>query len=309
MSHEGQDLHRVWTAEQFYWALLDASVLPRGFMRPGVSDQRLGYLFEAELPTTIEHIHCVYTRVHGRRYLACGIERDRIESDHSLRDALSLGPDAVPDFLALPRLIDARPINLLTGCYEPAALRAQRRRWISESVVLFGLILVAILLGLSRRITLIRQSTEQVRQAQQSLFDDLYPVATAGRSSQPRALRLLAELRMLERTRGRAAQTTVVREPDAAYSLSLFLGQWPVGAPVLTESISVSPGSLTLTGRLPSVIRAEEFVAGFKLPDAWQSRQPQIAVVTDGVRLTWRLTPRDLPVGSPDGRPTLRGAH
>lgn len=71
----------------------------------------------------------------------------------------------------------------------------------------------------------------------------------------------------------------------------------------MTESISVTPASVTLIGLLPTAPAAQGFVSAFQLPDAWEARQPQISTVSDGVRLTWRLTRR------PDSRDIADGSR
>ena len=94
-----------------YWAVLDASMLPR---RPGSpSGRQLGYLFEEVLPVPIESVHAVYLPLHGQHYLACGADEALVRAAHD-NGALALVPTELPPFvvesaavvLGLPELDD-----------------------------------------------------------------------------------------------------------------------------------------------------------------------------------------------------------
>jgi len=285
--------HLTWPAHRFYWAVLDASVLPRGIAKRRPNPERLGYLFESELPVAIDRIHAVYLPVGDNRYVACGVEHERIHAEASLHEALTLTPDQVPEVFAPQGAVDPQSFNLLCGPHEPAPVRRHRRRFMAESAGIATLVLLAIVLGIERRIDARDRATMELQAKRQVVYDELYPPATSAPSAQPAPLRLLAELRQLERTRGGVTEAAGIEEPQAAFTLEALLELWPTDHPIRTESISVTPASVTLVALLPSAPLAQEFVSAFDLPDEWEARQPQISTVTDGVRLTWRLVRRE----------------
>ncbi len=284
--------HTVWPARRFYWALLDASVLPKGLARRRPDPRSLGYLFESQLPVPIDRVHAVYLPMSDHRYLACGVEHERLDVDVSLHEAITLAPDGVPEDVLPDGTVNLQTINLLCGPHEPDPVRRERRRLIGESTALAALLLLLIVFGAERRIGAWNRETEDVLAGRQVIYDELYPPATSAPSAQPASLRLVAELRQLKRTRGGTTQSINLDEPQSGRTLAALFERWPSGQPILTESISVTPASLTLVGLLPTAPLAQEFVAGFELPAEWEARQPQISAVNDGVRLTWRLVRR-----------------
>lgn len=301
--------HIVWPAYRFYWALLDASVLPRGLMHRKPDPKGLGYLFEAELPVPIDRVHAVYLPMGDRQYLACGVEHEKLDEDESLGGALTLVPDGLPEEVFPQGTVDPQTINLLCGPHEPVPVRRQRRRLIVECAGLAALILLLIVFGAERRIGAWNRATEDVQANRQDVYEDLYPPATSAPSAQPASLRLLAELRQLERTRGGAAHSIDLEEPQSGRTLAALLEHWPSGKPILTESINVTPASVALVGLLPTAPMAQEFVTGFELPAQWEARQPQISAVSDGVRLTWRLVRRQNPPQASNPSDTASGSE
>lgn len=291
----------VWPAHRFYWAVLDASVVPGGLLHRRPSDEALGFLFESELPVPIDRIHAVYVPVKRNRFIACGVEHDRILESAELHDALTLGPEAFPSDLRTDLEVDVGSINFLTGRHEPVPVKRERRRLLLESAASVALITAAVAFGAERRIGAWHRATGEMMSARESAFNDLYPPQSTAPSSQPPALRLVAELRQLERTRGGAAQSVSSDDPQAAQLLASLLERWPSQQPIMTESLSVTPESVTLVGLLATAPAAQDFVSAFDLPDQWEARQPQISAVTNGVRLTWRLVPRVIPHEAADG--------
>jgi len=293
MSLIPQPQHDVtWPAHRFYWSRLDASVLPRRLLGGRPDPQALGYLFESDLPLPIDRIHAVYVPVDDHRFIACGIEHERLATDASLREALTLGPDEIPEDVVQGGAVDPRSINLLCGPHEPAPVRREVRRFIVESAAVAALLLLAVVLGAERRMNAWDRATAELQSERQAVYDDLYPRATSAPSAQPAPLRLVAERRRLERTRGSAVRSTDLEEPPSGRTLASLLQRWPTDQPIMTESISVTPASVTLIGLLPTAPLAQDFVSAFDLPDEWEARQPQISAVADGVRLTWRLIRR-----------------
>lgn len=283
--------HLTWSADRFYWAILDASVLPPSFLRRRVDEDRLGYLFESNLPLPADEVHAVYVPLGGDRYLACGIEHERLRADLP-GDAITLGPDALPESVAQARHIDPGLINLLTGPHEPHLVRRERRRFLTLASALGALLTIVIMWGLERRIARADALANDVRQHARTIYERLYDPATTSPSVQPAPLRLLAELRQLRRTRSGAASATGIEESHSARTLASFLENWPRDHLMQTESLSVTASSVTLIGLLPSATQAQAFVEAFDPPTQWQASQPQVSAVSGGVRLTWRFSRR-----------------
>src|SRR4051812_38964886 len=85
--------------ERFFWAVLDASVLPRRITDP---KRQLGYLFEGVLPISIESVQAVYARIHGtRQFVGCGIERKNLQVvlGEQPKDLVHFGPESLPNFV------------------------------------------------------------------------------------------------------------------------------------------------------------------------------------------------------------------
>lgn len=295
------DRHIRWPADRFYWAQIDASVLPKTLVHRGPDTKRLGFLFEAVLPVSIDRVQACYVPLGGRHYLACGVDHERLATDLP-RNALTLSPDSIPAGIAGDREIDARSINLLTGAHEPAPVRRERRRYTIESAALAALVVLALVLGMERRIDALDRGVETIRQRRHSIHTELYGPGAAA-SVQPPSVRLLAELRHLERTHHEATTSSAVEPPRADATLTSLLSAWPRAHPVRTESISVTPTSITLIGLLPDADGAQAFISAFPAPPEWDANQPQIGAVGDGVRLTWRWQRRSA------SAPTVKAAE
>ncbi len=286
-------LHHVsWPADRFYWAVLDGSMVPKRPLHRRQNEEALGYLFEAELPVPIDRVHAVYVPVNGNRFIACGIEHDRLVENAEIKGALTLSPQAIPPELISNDDATVGSFNLLTGRHEPESVGRERRRLFIESAAAIVLIAVAVAFGAERRIGAWNRAAAETVSAREAVFDDLYPPQSTAPSSQPPALRLVAELRQLERTRGDAVESIYSDDPQSLRVLAFLFERWPAQQPIMTESLSVTPESVTLVGLLPTAPAAQVFVSAFELPDQWEARQPQISAVTNGVRLTWRLVPR-----------------
>lgn len=288
---EHQGPHQIWPADRFYWAILDASILPPSLLRRRVDERRLGYLFESALPLPADEVHAVYVPLGGDRYLACAIEHERLRADLP-RDAVTLSPGALPEAIAETRHIDPGSINLLTGPHEPNLVRRERRRCLVLASTLGALLTIVIMWGLEQRISREEALAEAARQHARAIHERLYDPATTSPSVQPAPLRLLAELRQLRRTRSSATSAVGLEEPDSARTLASFLENWPTDHLMQTESLSVTPSSVTVIGLLPSATQAQAFVEAFDPPTQWQASQAQVSAVSGGVRLTWRFSRR-----------------
>ncbi|MCC6910312.1 MAG: hypothetical protein IT430_20450 [Phycisphaerales bacterium] len=275
--------HLVWPAERFFWGVLDTSALPSRLGRSRPDPKQLGFLFEEMLPCPIEDVQAVYLPQPGRRFIACGILRTQLEQLPAA--TLTLAPQCAPSDIIGDAPLDCRQINLLTGPFEPAPLRRLRRAARRDLIAIAALLLLVLWLGAQRRITALDAARANLDEMRGGVYSSLLD-ASAPPSSQPPALRLLAELRQLRATR--AERSTSLPQPESARSLEALLRQWPGDQPVRTESISITSSAITVIGVLPTPEQAQRFAGAFEALPGWQARQPQVDSTGDGVRLTLR---------------------
>ena len=289
--------HVQWSAADFYWAVIDTTSLPR---RLGpINHEQLGYLFERSLPLPIDDVHAVYVRIgKSKRYVACGVDRARL-SDALLPDALSLAPEGLPDWIDEDAaMASADRFNLLTGEFEPRALRRPRRRAALEIIAAILVVAAVLVIGFERRIAAARNTAgtiESQRTAllQEVLANSLTPTAL------PSDVRMTAELRTLRQTRTTDAPS--IELTDVSERLAMLLGRWPAGVHLRTQSLSATADSITLRGLLESVESSQTFVDAFQGLPPWRVQQPSVRTTRDGIDMELRLTAAKAP--GPGGTP------
>ena len=280
--------HARWPCECFYFAVLDTSLLPKGTR---VTDEQLGYLFEAELPEPIESLHAIYRRIEGAKYLACGVSTERIANARdALADAVSLTPQTLPPYMWKETLgfRGAETLNLLGGAFEPATIRRLRRRVAMVGLAAVVLAFSTLLLGIERRIEVANDRARSAEVAIARRVDLVLPPASAANPLPP-LLRLAAELRTLERTRGvdlgRSGDSG-----DAVDSLVSLLRAWPTDLPSRTETLVVSESSLHAQTQVASNDRADQLARSLSQLPGWSMDFPRVDAAKDNVRvaLSWK---------------------
>lgn len=266
--------HLQWPAERFYWAVLDASVLPaRARSGSGRSAQRLGYLFENVVPgVPIEEVHSVYRRLKGRqrRFVACGVPGTVLEGVDP--DTVTLRPRSLPSFIQED--LDPACLNVLTGPYVPGAVRRLRRRWRAHVGVMLVVGVAALLVGAERRVQAVQKQHDDVIAARTLVLEQvLGPRTRATGSSQPPELRLTAELRRLEQTRN--PDVAIAQVASGSSILSELLSRWPGDVHARTESIVVAPTSITVRASVDTMAEAQRFADAFVGLRGWRLRQPR----------------------------------
>jgi hypothetical protein len=263
-----------WPANRFYWAVLDGSLV-RGRIRParGRSAKRLGYLFESVIPgVPIEDVHAIYRRLkgHQRRFIACGLPSGALDAIDP--EAVTLTPGSLPSFIQED--VEPAGLNMLTGQYLPGAIRRLRRRWLTHIGVVLIVCAAALFAGLERRVQAVRDQLDDVIAARSLVLEQVLGAQTsATASSQPLDLRLTAELRRLEQTRN--ADVSLTEVADSSAVLNDLLTLWPSEVHALTESISVTPTSITVRAAVATMADAQEFADAFAGLGGWRLRQPQ----------------------------------
>lgn len=270
--------HVRWPADRFYWAVIDASVLP-GRSRP--TPKRLGFLFEDVLPgLAIEDVHAVYRRLDGSpaRYLACGLPREVLETQVPL-ETLQLLPESLPPFVE--DSIDPAEINLLTGSYAPPALRAARTKWLLHAAAALFACTVLVVLGFERRVHASRQHLDDLDGARTGLIEQVLGPQPAGSSALPVYERLKVERRRLEQTRLTGGEIT--DPPDAALTLAAVLKHWPTDLRAETETLSVGPSSIDVGATVPTMADAQRLAESLGQLPGWTLMPPRSEARRDSV--------------------------
>lgn len=281
----------TWPADRFYWATLPPGIIHRdGVLSPGATE-----LVRDQVPVPMEQLHAVvilapHTSVSGgndrdSRSIVCMIEREELRTLDS--GVLMLTPEAIPACVS-PQGMDAPDpsrLNLLTGEFEPRAIRSHHHR---RAAIVLGAIAIscaAVAMDLSRR-------TESLRAAARD--DDAAAHAVLARVSGSDAPDAIALERELEQLRAIASPSGHAISFDAPRALAEIVGAWPSdtgpshsgpsnagasnagpsAACALPQSLSVRPDMSTITVRTPGAPAA--FLAAWKTPAGWSSAEPRV---------------------------------
>ncbi len=307
------DQHVRWSANRFYWAVIDASSLVDTPGAGGIRNRRaqqLGYLFERSLPgLAIDDVHARYQPMNSgeqHTYLACGLLKTTLERDVDPQ-AISLAPEAIPQFISssngtiAPR-IDPDKFNLLTEAFEPLAIQRSRRRWITV-IAIFMLICAGLGAGgLARRAVAIDTSTVFIDNQAKTLIADTLGPATGSAARIPASLRLTAELRRLEQTRAPAPGTPgspgapgtsgTRQAPEVLPgTLTAILQRWPGDLHVQAESLSLTSSSITIRAQVPTMADAQRFADALIDIPGWSLTQPRSEARRGHVDVTLRFEP------------------
>ena len=276
---QSTDVHVRWPTERFYWAVLDASVIPGGRR---ASPAQLGYLLEPTVPQPIEELHAIYHPLPERRYLACALARAELDSVPAT--ALTLTPASIPHFVEADIGADlgAERLNLLTGPCTPTAVRRHHRRWLVQVAALCAACALIVLLGFERRIRAQDLHHRELTEATDAIYRQALGGARSA-SALPLELQLESEWRSLRQTRTAALPRD---EPDAAVSLAHLLSLWPADIPLQTQSLLVSPDSIHVTGQVATTQGAQQISDALEPIAGWNMRHPVVRSVGDQVSLT-----------------------
>jgi hypothetical protein len=293
--------------EQFYWALLAP---PKSGRAQSINGKQLGYLFENVLPVPIEQVQAVYARTSEGKFIACGMDREQLS--HHANGHVHLGPATLPNAIDAP--IETARLNLLVGEFEPKAITNLRIRWTWSLSAIILACAVVLTVGMHRRTASYQATIADINSVRQDVLAQVLGDSASGGGGgsgggsggggggQPAELRLTAELRRLRQTRqapsGADSQLT-----DVTPLLAELLAAWP--SPdvfVRTETISVTPTSITVRGLVPTSDEAQVLATSLESTKSsgadprsggggWSIRQPQITSVRDGVQFVMQLAP------------------
>jgi hypothetical protein len=271
--------HVRWPCERFYFALLDTSVLPPG---ERVTDIRLRFLFEPELPEPLDNVQAGFARVDERRWLACAAPKAALRDDLP-KKTLTLSPSDLPQFVgeAIGTQVSPDRLNVLVGEFEPTPIRSLRRRSLLLGAIA-GVVLFALVdLGIERRIGSARDDLDRLRAARDDIV--LKALGTTPNSQQlPSELRLAAELRSLRQTRRQSE--SVHAAPDAADTLVDLLRRWPSDVPTRTETVVVTDTTVHAAGTVARSDDAQDLATKVHDLPGFEMGFPSVQSAPDGWR-------------------------
>jgi hypothetical protein len=296
-AQHASDRHLVWPAARFYFALLDASALPAS---ERITEERLRYLLEAELPEPLDDVHAVFRSAGPRRWLACALPRAELARD--LPDtAITLVPDSIPGPFrsAIETPLAPADFQLLVGDYEPKPVRLARRHMLVATAAASALALAVVLLGFQRRIAAELDRAEQQRVERSDLIAQALGPPSAQQPLPPE-LRLVAELRALRQTRRQADSVASVR--DVSDVLIDLLARWPRDLPTRTDALIVSEGAVHARGSVAESDHAQALATAMSGLAGFTESFPSVQTTSDGWRfaLEWRANKSTS--ASPGGR-------
>ncbi len=276
-----------WPAEEFYWALLDRSLVRR---RSRGSDEQLGYLFEPLIPQSLEEIHAVYEPLPDNRILACGASREALAEVPE--GVMRLTPSELPLFVtaAIPDLhdsFDINRLNLLRGDFLPPKLRKLRRKWAMLMAFIAIACALIVSVGQARRATMHNVQRNEFNVQTATIYEQV--LGPAYRSSAlPPALQLEAHVRELRQTRSNA--THIEKPPNAGVTLAKVLQRWPSDLFLETESIHVTEDAVHIQGKVGTAADAQAFASYFEGMEGWRLQQPSLRSSSNGVQIAVRLS-------------------
>lgn len=280
--------HVRWPAERFYWGLLDTSkVKVRATWSRQRLEERLGYLFEGVLPgVAVEDVHAVYEELPGGgRHLACAVPRSVLDEE-VVAEAVTLTPEVVPPFA--DGQVEPARFNLLCGRYRPRAVRTLERRWILVVLLFAAAASGAVIFGLERRAAAVGKRIAALEAASHQMIQEALGF-DAMRGSQPPSIRLTAERRRLEQTRG--GDQSVAEVADVTGVVGKLLAAWPADVYVEAESITVTPALITIRGQVPTMADVQKLADSLGSFRGWRVQVPRSEAQRGRVEVTVQLQP------------------
>ncbi|MDX2148504.1 MAG: hypothetical protein SFZ23_13375 [Planctomycetota bacterium] len=285
-----EDVDIAWPAGKFYWCLIDAPLragqeLPVA-MRGAIDD---------DMPLSADELHAVAIPVAVLEFsglpsgtLICALPHIDLASIDAR--ARSLRPAALPP--GLDATCELARINLLTGRFEPPALR--RRRYLRRAWVLAALTSASVLLtiGLERRTASIKAEEAALRMATYKLADAARSVSPL-RFAQTASLFDDAEMQAdpLEQTATHRdilltlteKLADVSSELDASGPLAALLANWPQSKSVTVQTIRSSGDVLSVSALIEG--DAAAFLSVLPQLPGWAVGEPRVQALGDALRI------------------------
>jgi hypothetical protein len=255
-------------SDRVLWSVIDA---PAGGVRGGRIPTGLWPLIEDDLPIDPAEVWAVGVPIDADRIAVCAVRRADLEAIDPV--ALSLSPDAAPDFVAVP----AGRFNFLIGEYEPRTIRSTRfrRHVVAAACALLAACLVGV--GLTRRASAWKAQAAAATAASEGVLASIAPKRGWTRDD--------LELELLERSVPGAPEHA--NPSDAAVALAGIIGRWPTQVPCKPQSITATGSAASISVTIPG--DAQAFLARLKAPEGWTIDEPRLAAIDKVTRLNLEL--------------------
>jgi len=281
-----------------YWAPVEAG-------RSHPSLETLRYAFEPYLPVSLDEIEARFVRIHGNQWLACGVERERLacllgEAEEARRIE-SIRPIVIPEAVlsalgepsseTADRVLDQ--FEFRDGTYEsPVAKQWKRTSGALATLAFIGLCAMVAWGHWGRA------SSYESRAATATESARLLAASVTGSEARegvdPR-LRLVAELRRLERTRDASASDLL--PPDRTSAFIRVLALMPRDVPLSLDALDIDGGAITFRGRVREASDYETLMVAFSgVGIEWSDPTGSVARAREGYTFTIALR-------SMEGRP------
>ncbi|MEK6701643.1 MAG: hypothetical protein AABZ53_05225 [Planctomycetota bacterium] len=290
-------------AERFLWAVLTPDLPTAALRRMNSAKTRavLDEAFASHLPMELGQVAAAYTLLPDGTVLACALPDTALE-EPELADAVTLAPATLPQWL--DQSADPEQLNVLIRSHEPDVVTVARRR---RSAVLTGavaLLAAAVWIGLERRADASRVDRMEAESAISRLTTSADAVAiglTPSANLRPDSFAFVIdrELAKLRATRNKQASLGL---SDAVDPLASLLARWPSGVKTQVQSLSATPGLLSVSVLVPELADAERLSAALAGTQGWESSQPQIT--SNGKRVQVLISLKPAPKRSVDKGPT-----
>lgn len=145
---------------------------------------------------------------------------------------------------------------------------------------------VPLVVGLERRTVAAYETMDALKSRQAELARQVPGPGTS--NGLPPSMQLLAERRLLERTR--AVRNAPTELPDTSALLTRVLTAWPRDVHATAESVNVSAESIAIRASVPSMVDAQRFADAFAGLAGWRLLQPQTQSQRGAVLVIVRLT-------------------
>lgn len=261
-------------ASELYWA-----VLPR-------DNARVEFAFERSLPFDAQGLHCTASRLEDGRTLVVGIEPEYFKTFLATQgsDLWQVRPASLPTFLQ--GVVDAKvleDLDLLHGVFE-SRIRQQVRKQRMLIVVSFVLVLFTFFtIGTVRRIRADQEVAKNLDTQTKTLAkNELQVLGVVAGNGDPAQTLSLAIRRLESQASGR-------KNTPCDAILEHLWQVWPKTIKIQVETLTVTPGRITLRAIVPDTATVQEVSQALARMPGWSLAPSMVENQNQGIRITLAL--------------------
>ena len=251
ISPEPDDLILI-AAEDAYWTVISAQEAER-------LGSAVAYRFEQDLPIPLEDVQVATCELASGAVVLLGVPRSELHqrwtASPSARRAL---PRDLPPFVQAAGAQDADrlQLNLLTGAFEPSAVRRERQRRRVILISLLSLLLLGAIVGVERRVA---RGWADVATLDARATTALAAAIPPGSGSSQRAdLQLVQELRRIDQELAATGQ-----HPEAVVALDAVLRAVPPATSWRITELTSDASGVHAQGWVASAAEAQQVQRAF----------------------------------------------